>query len=396
MIKMIQMRKAERRKAKLRLALAGPAGSGKTLTSLLIAYGLCPDWDRICMVDTEKGKGEMYAGTTWDGMVIGNYNYIQLTPPYEPEKYMEAIKLAEKSDQEVIILDSISHAWAGEGGLLERHDMLTQAMKNPNAYIAWNKVTPVHYRFIDAMNNTKCHMIATMRTKVAYIQQKDKDGNTVIKKVGTEPIQREGMDYEFIIYFELSRDHLVTVQRDNTQLFEGKTFIPTVETGKAMLAWLETGVQPELQTPVQSQTEISPRMQSGSKKDSVGNKQNFPGEDLPREINWEEIPFTDEPLPESLPFKEPKEQRPANGQAATQAQVKKILATAKEVGLSEDELEALCENEAGKSSRNLTKAEASRLIDVLLGMAKNRAPAPPPIPAGGGNGNGNGARRRLF
>lgn len=383
---MVQFRKAERRKAKLRLALAGPAGSGKTLSSLLIAYGLCGDWDKICLVDTEKGKGEMYAGTHFNGITIGQYNYIPLTPPYEPEKYIEAIKVAEEHIQEVIILDSISHAWAGEGGLLERHDIITQAMKNPNSFAAWSIITPVHYRFIDAMNNTKCHMIATMRTKVAYIQQKDRDGNTVIKKVGMEPIQREGMDYEFIIYFELSRDHMVTVQRDNTHLFEGKVFVPTIETGKAMLAWLEQGAEPA-QPPAQPE-EQSPKEQVAWNVGTFPSEQKNMG--IPDEINWEEIPFTDEPL-------SPKEQRPPNGQAATQAQIKKIFATAKEIGLSEDDLKALCKDETGKeSSRDLTKAEASKFIDILLGMAKSQAPVPPPPPAGGGNGNGNGARRRLF
>ena len=230
---------AERKKAKLRLGISGPAGSGKTASALLIAYGITNDWAKIGLVDTESGSGELYANTTIGGVNIGKYNVATITPPFEPQKYINAIKAAEAAGMEVVILDSISHAWVGEGGLLDTQGKV--ASKIGNSYTAWREVTPLHNKFVEAMLQSKIHVIATMRSKQEYALESGEKGKTIVRKLGMAPVQRDGMDYEFTVVFDLSHEHIASVSKDRTSLFDGKYFIPTPETGKQLKEWLESG-----------------------------------------------------------------------------------------------------------------------------------------------------------
>ena len=234
-------RTAERKKAKLRLGLAGPAGSGKTVSALLTAYGITGDWSRIGLVDTENGSGELYAGASIGGVKIGNYQVLPLSPPYLPQKYIGAIHMAEQAGLEVIILDSISHAWAGEGGLLDLHGKISSSSKSGNSYAAWREVTPLHNQFVEAMLQSHIHVIATMRSKMEYAIEKDKDGSTTVKKLGMAPVQRDGMDYEFTTVLDLSIDHIASASKDRTSLFDGRYFKPGPDTGKQLKQWLEEG-----------------------------------------------------------------------------------------------------------------------------------------------------------
>ena len=224
----MEIRKAERRKAKLRLGITGPAGSGKTYGALQVAFGL---GGKIVLIDTENGSGDLYAE-------LGDYDVCTLEAPYSVQKYLEAINLCEKSGYNVIIIDSLSHAWAGSGGLLDMQGHLADSM---NSFSAWRKVTPLHNRLIDAMLSSKCHIIATMRSKTDYIQTENERGRTEIKKVGLAPVQRDGMEYEFGLVFDLSMNHMATVSKDRTGLFDGKVFMLNQETGETLREWLNTG-----------------------------------------------------------------------------------------------------------------------------------------------------------
>jgi hypothetical protein len=224
-------RKAERKKAKLRLGIAGPAGAGKTFSTLLIAQGL---EGKMALIDTEHGSGELYSH-------LCDYDVATLTPPYSPERYMSLIKEAEKAGYSTIIIDSISHAWAGEGGLLDIHDKI--AKTHNNSFSAWREVTPKHNALVESMLQSSCHIIATMRSKQEYTVSTDDRGKTQVKKLGLTPVQREGMEYEFTVFLELTIDHLATATKDRTSLFDGKPpFIPSVDTGSELLEWLELGV----------------------------------------------------------------------------------------------------------------------------------------------------------
>jgi hypothetical protein len=235
---MIQFHQAERRMSKLRLAIAGPAGSGKTYSALLIAFGMEAQSSkpkaqgaRIALIDTERGSGDLYAH-------LGRYDVCSITAPFEPEKYTAAIQAAEEAGYEVIIIDSLSHAWSGEGGILDLHGHL--ADRSGNSWAAWRKVTPKHNRLVEAMLQSSCHIIATMRSKMEYTQATE-NGKTAVKKLGMNPIQRDGMEYEFTLFLDLDLDHLATATKDRTTLFDGKFFKPSQDTGRSLMAWLGEG-----------------------------------------------------------------------------------------------------------------------------------------------------------
>ncbi|NCC61995.1 MAG: hypothetical protein EOM12_13890 [Verrucomicrobiae bacterium] len=226
-------RTAERKKAKLRLGLVGPSGSGKTYSSLLIAKGI---GGRIALIDTENGSGDLYAGMK----DIPQYDISTMSAPYTVEKYLEAIKEAEQAGYSVIIIDSLSHAWAGEGGLLDKQGKIADSGRG-NSYTAWRQVTPLHNQLIEKMLTSPCHIIATMRTKVDYVVEADSKGKQVPKKIGLAPIQREGMDYEFTVVFDIDLNHNAQVSKDRTASFDGQIFKPGEETGSTLKLWLDTG-----------------------------------------------------------------------------------------------------------------------------------------------------------
>jgi hypothetical protein len=147
----------------------------------------------------------------------------------------------------VLILDSISHAWAGEGGLLDTQGKLADG--GMNSFTAWRKLTPQHNAFIEAMIRSKLHLIATMRSKMDYVVETNDKGKSVPKKVGLAPVQREGLDYEFDIVFDLDLNHNALSTKDRSSLFDGKLVSrPDENVGKQILEWLQRGQQPT-QTP---------------------------------------------------------------------------------------------------------------------------------------------------
>jgi len=239
----MEFRKAERRKAKLRLAITGPAGSGKTYGALLVAKGL---GGKIVLIDTENGSGDLYA-------IPFNYDVGTITAPYAPQKYLQAIHEAERANYDIIIIDSLSHVWAGEGGLLDMQGKIADSSKSSNSYYAWRQVTPWHNKLVDMILNSKCHVIATMRSKTEYIVVENEKGKQEPKKVGLAPVQRDGMEYEFTTVFDLSQNHSVSVSKDRTGIFDGTTFELSEETGIILKEWLNTGVDMEARKKLQQE-----------------------------------------------------------------------------------------------------------------------------------------------
>lgn len=228
----MQLRKAERKQAKLRVGVSGPSGSGKTYSALLIARGLASSWDKVALIDTENGSGELYSN-------MGDYNVVNLTAPFTPERYIEAVQTCEKAGMEVIVIDSTSHEWDGKGGCLEINDIIAQTKFRGNTWSAWSVTTPRHQKFIDSIVMSSCHIITTTRSKTDTIQTEDKK----IKKVGLKEIQRDGFEYELTINFTLDRDgHYATASKDRTSVFIDKDpFVITEETGKMLAEWSKTG-----------------------------------------------------------------------------------------------------------------------------------------------------------
>jgi hypothetical protein len=228
-----EIHRATKRRAKLRLGMSGPAGSGKTYSALLIAGGL---GGRIGMIDTEHGSGDLYADLLPEG-----YDVLQLSPPYSPARYVEAIHALEDAGVQTIIIDSLSHAWTGEGGSLDRQGKI--ADKSGNSWQAWRQVTPEHNALVEALLQSRCHIIATMRAKTEYVQEKDdRTGKSVVRKIGLAPVMRDGIEYEFTTFFELDVHHMAFAGKDRTRLFDGTIFKPDMDTGRQLLSWLDAGV----------------------------------------------------------------------------------------------------------------------------------------------------------
>jgi hypothetical protein len=230
---MVGFRKAERKQARIKMGLTGPSGSGKTLSALLIAGGLTGGkWENIGIIDTENGSADLYAGTTIGSQKVGAYQVLTMEPPYEAGKYIAAIKLAEQAGIEVLIVDSITHAWAGQGGFLDKQGAI--ADKTGNSFAAWRKITPEYNLLVDTILQSPLHIILTMRSKTEYSVEGGR-----VHKLGMAPIIRDGFEYELSIALDLGQNHQVTVSKDRTGLFDGKVFIPSVDTGKTIKTWLE-------------------------------------------------------------------------------------------------------------------------------------------------------------
>jgi len=221
--------KASRKKAKMRLTISGPSGSGKTYSALLVAYGLTGNLSKVCVIDTENSSAELYAH-------LGDYSTIQLAAPFVPEKFIDAIKLCERAEIETIIIDSASHEWDGLGGILDIHASIPG-----NSFTAWSKVTPRHNAFIQTMLQSSCHIITTVRSKTEYVLS-DKNGKQVPEKVGMKGIQKDGFEYDATLAFELNINHTAQVSKDRTGLFTGKhDFVLTPEVGRKIKQWCEEG-----------------------------------------------------------------------------------------------------------------------------------------------------------
>lgn len=233
-----------RNKAKLRLALTGPSGSGKTLGALLIASGFTGgDWTHVALIDTEHERARFYADRSDLG--IGGFLYQPLVPPYTAQKYIDIARAGADAVGEdgVLIVDSLSHAWEGEGGVLE-YKSEVEKQKGKTAYTAWEDAGKMQNGLINALLSLPCHVIVTMRTKTAYAMEVNDRGKTVPVKVGLAPVQRENTEYEFDIVLNLDREHYATASKDTTFLDTLNAPI-TPELGSKLHEWLSTGVEPE-------------------------------------------------------------------------------------------------------------------------------------------------------
>ncbi len=256
-------RKAEKRRQLLRLALDGPSGSGKTFSALRLAKGICQHLGgnaRIAVIDTERGSSELYADRF-------DFDVLPLSPPHDPRRYVEAIRAAEQEGYQVVLIDSISHAWSGTGGLLDIKDRMAKGSRGGD-FGAWRHVTPLHNGFVDAMLDCKAHMIATLRTKSAYEVEKDeKTGKTKVRKIGMKPEQREGVEYEFTLVLDLYLpDHLADTSKDRTGLLDPRPpFLIDEALGVELAAWLGQGAEP---APRPSPPRQSNGAQQGQRYDS--------------------------------------------------------------------------------------------------------------------------------
>ena len=222
----MKLRISESKQAKIKMALQGSAGSGKTMSALLLAKGIVGDYSKVAIVDSEHGSADLYAH-------LGNYNVLTLEAPFSPEKYIKAIDVCLKAGMEIILLDSISHCWEY---LLDFHSKMAG-----NSFTNWSKITPLQNNLVNKILQSPVHFIATMRTKQDYVLNQ-KDGKFVPEKVGLKAIQRNDLDFEFTLVFDIDIKHFASSSKDRTNLFSDRPeFKITEGTGKIIRDWCNSG-----------------------------------------------------------------------------------------------------------------------------------------------------------
>lgn len=258
--KMSKFQKAVKKQLKLRLALCGPTGSGKTYTALTLATNL---GKRVAVIDTEHGSASKYAD-------LFNFDVLELTS-FSPLNYAEAIRDAEAEGYDVVVIDSLSHAWVGKDGALEQVDNVAKRSKTGNKFNAWGEVTPMQNEMIETMLSCKLHLVVTMRSKMDYVQEKDeRTGKNTIRKVGLAPVQRDGMEYEFDVVGDMDTENNLVISKSRCPELNGKV---VRKPGKAVAVelskWLD-GTQ-EVEQPAK-QEPAKPQPKNNSVLPANGNE----------------------------------------------------------------------------------------------------------------------------
>ncbi len=239
----LQIKKAVKERVKIRLALAGPAGAGKTLTSLKFATVLA-EGGKILAIDTEHGRASVYA-KRFDFYVIE-------LDKFSPQVYVEALELAAQEGYSVVLIDSLTHAWAGEGGVLEIVDKAAAKSGSNNKFTSgWSVGTPLHNQLLNTIMAAPFHVIATMRAKAEYVMETTSAGKATPRKIGMAPIQRDNMDYEFNFFATMDREHTMTIEKTDPDCFEvGQSIaLPDERVAVKLLTWLNDGATPAPRTP---------------------------------------------------------------------------------------------------------------------------------------------------
>lgn len=254
----MQLRQATRQQAKLRVGLSGPSNSGKTYSALQLASGMA-DWSKIALIDSEHGRGEYYAH-------FGPYQYLRIEPPFSPEKYIEAIKSCEDAGMEVIIIDSVSHEWEGEGGCLSIVDQHTNKFTS-----GWKEVTPRHNKFIQKILSSPLHILTTSRRKQEYVLETNDRGKQVPTKVGLKEVQRDGFEYELTLSFDIDISHYARVSKAIEGIDLGDIpFKIDKEVGKTLMTWANEGDKPIEYKPAPSTLEPDPRRELRARLTELG------------------------------------------------------------------------------------------------------------------------------
>lgn len=228
----IGFRKATKSQAKLRLGLIGPAGSGKTMTALRIASGL---GGKVALVDTERGSASLYVGER--GLEFD----VQELDSYEVENFIDAIRAAASGGYSTLIIDSLSHAWAGKGGILEFVDKAGKRNQSGGNFGAWRDATPRHNALVDAILGAPLHVICTLRSKTEYVVE-SVNGRNQVRKVGLQPVQRDGLEYEFTVVGDITQDHDLVVTKTRAAFLKDAVIREAgEELGQQLLAWLSDG-----------------------------------------------------------------------------------------------------------------------------------------------------------
>lgn len=261
-------RKAVKSQVKLKIGISGPSNAGKTEGALALAtaFGSIADptrKPRIIVIDTENRSSELYADRY-------DFDVISLRAPYTPERYKKAMYQAIVGNYDWLIADTISHEWEGDGGILRRKEKLDAANPQANSFGHWAKLMPEHESFVEFLKQIPVHAIYTMRSKQAYVLEDNGKGKQKPRKLGMAPIQRDGVEYEFTLVFDLEHpSHNATISKNRTTLFTDGDPINLKDpiVAQDIRGWLESGAtvtdQPEfkLEDPTPAAKSTAPQQE---------------------------------------------------------------------------------------------------------------------------------------
>ncbi len=224
-------KKATKFESKLRMAISGPAGAGKTWTALTLATALA-DGQGMALIDTEHGSASKYAD-------VFSFDVLELDT-FHPMNYITAIHEAEEAGYAVLVIDSLSHAWSGPGGVLEEKDRIAKQKYSGNSFSAWNDATALQNKLVQAILGSKLHVICTVRSKMEHVQEKDeKTGKSTVRKLGMAPVQRDDLPYEFDIFCSMEIDNTLIVDKSRCPDLTGAVIAkPDAKVADILKAWL--------------------------------------------------------------------------------------------------------------------------------------------------------------
>lgn len=236
----MEIKKATKYAARLRLGIGGVTGAGKTYTMLRIGTEWAKrEGGRLGVIDTEHGTASLYADEF-------DFDVIELES-FAPDRYIEAVHAFERSAEHVVIgIDSLSHAWIGKDGELEQVDRIAAKSQSGNSFTAWRTVTPQHNSLVEALVGCKKHLIVTMRSKMAYELQEGQNGKKTPVKLGMAPMMRDGIEYEFDVYADIDVSHTFEVTKTRCRAVDGyRTSKAGEEFAGTLWDWAQGEAAPE-------------------------------------------------------------------------------------------------------------------------------------------------------
>lgn len=338
----MEFKKAQKTQAKLKIAICGPSGSGKTYSALRIATGIS---SKIAVIDTENNSASLYSDSF-------DFDILELNPPYTVEKYISAIDMAIKAKYEVVIIDSLSHVWDGEGGIQAYKTQLDKSARG-NSFVNWRVPKEMMNRIRGKILTAPFHIISAMRSKQSYAENKDSStGKSNIKKLGMEPIIEPQFEYEMTLVFDVDMNHTAMASKDRTGLFANERLAQlTEETGAELMAWLNKNRVEVKETP--KPTNVPPVAVPEIKESDFSS-------------DPEALPFEGE-----APQKAPVEARAIN--APSDAQLKRLFAITRSNGWDTEEVKEIMRDKYGKtSSKELNWIEYDQLCKFLEANPKEQ------------------------